>query len=41
MDRIPDDDQHFFLMLDAFAEALGALEESSSGRQETFKQVPT
>ena len=24
MDRIPDDDQNFFFMLDAFAEALGA-----------------
>ena len=42
MDRIPDDDENFFLMLDAFAEALGArLKRAQAEDKKTFKQGPT
>ena len=36
MDRIPDDDQNFFFMLDAFAEVLGARLKRAQAEDETL-----
>ena len=42
MDRIPDDDQNFFFMLDAFAEVLGArLKRAQAEYKTLFSKGPT